>query len=331
MAILRSKEEILPVTCAVIKEQERSAFFSKIHRRQGGRPDQLARAMAVPASLVQGWIGGEANIPYHLLQWLVHEFGVDMPPVSELRRESQPVLLQAPTPARRAASPPPRTAKQAAPKPPPPRKQSHQRRPAKKEPSAQKMLRPRGLSMDPSEDLAYWVGVTVAAARIEQDRLIFEADRDMGQNFAAIWSKYARRLFAKTPILSMMDAGKTQAAELSLAGLEEHLPRLGIKPSFGLPRWVWSNATWKKACLKGIGDARGRFHRAPALVFQKMEPSLTRAVGKMLRSLEIEPVPGPDGVLGLHDAGAIERYLDRVGTQNMKLRDQLRSFLRRGR
>ncbi|MDE2291252.1 MAG: helix-turn-helix transcriptional regulator, partial [Elusimicrobia bacterium] len=99
MGILRSREELLPVTCAVIKEDEREAFFNDVRRKVGGNMDRVAKTVGVPVSTLQDWVNGTSNVPYITLQRLSSEFGVPMPSVGELRREYQQIA--APQPPRR--------------------------------------------------------------------------------------------------------------------------------------------------------------------------------------------------------------------------------------
>ncbi|MBI3507690.1 MAG: hypothetical protein HY059_22880 [Proteobacteria bacterium] len=95
MGILKSREEHLPVTCAVLKEEDRKKFFEAVQAQRHGKTDQVARSLGLPNSVVADWIEGKTNIPYHLLQRLSHEYGIDMPPIGELRREIQPVAAMA--------------------------------------------------------------------------------------------------------------------------------------------------------------------------------------------------------------------------------------------
>ncbi|MBI2363347.1 MAG: helix-turn-helix transcriptional regulator, partial [Elusimicrobia bacterium] len=95
MGILRSREELLPVTCAVLKEGDRESFFSDVRRKVGGNMDRVAKTVGVPVSTLQDWVNGGANIPYIALQRLASEFGVEMPSVTELRREYQQIVPNA--------------------------------------------------------------------------------------------------------------------------------------------------------------------------------------------------------------------------------------------
>ena len=92
MGILHSREEYLPVTCAVLKDSDRQAFFDAVKKARGSRPEQIAHLANVPKDMVQDWMSGKANVPYHALQLLAHTFNVPMPPVGELRREYQEVV-----------------------------------------------------------------------------------------------------------------------------------------------------------------------------------------------------------------------------------------------
>ncbi|TPW19639.1 MAG: hypothetical protein FD126_2487, partial [Elusimicrobia bacterium] len=91
MGILRNREELLPVTCAVLKENEREMFFNDVRRKAAGNMDRVAKAVGVPVSTLQDWVNGTANVPYITLQRLASEFEVEMPTVTELRREFQQI------------------------------------------------------------------------------------------------------------------------------------------------------------------------------------------------------------------------------------------------
>ena len=97
MGILRSREELLPVTCAVLSDADRRDFFDKL-KKKAGRVERIAQACDASASVVSDWMSGKCLIPYQALQRLAREFGIEPPKVSELRREYQ-VVSQVPAPA----------------------------------------------------------------------------------------------------------------------------------------------------------------------------------------------------------------------------------------
>lgn len=359
MGILRSREEFLPVTCAILKPEDREAFFNSIKKQPHSRPDSIAKLCEVETDAVNDWINGKTNVPYHYLQMLAHHFGVTMPPVGELRRE----YVQVTTTATRREMPPklppkPQERKErgggreggregrreAKPKAEKPRREERPRRerqprperkPKAQQPQRQQEKRPhppKGPRVpEPSEQLAYWVGVAIMTTRREETALVMTADRRIGQNFAGTWANITRDLFGVKPALAMVDNGRAQEARLPAAGFEEFLDRLelkaGKKPGeAGVPRWAWSNPAWKGACVKGIVDASAHFQRAPALVIQGLPERLAAAVRKMLEALEIKAEAGADGSLALRGGETLDRYFEKVGTTNMKLKDQYRAF-----
>ncbi|MBI5200392.1 MAG: hypothetical protein HY925_02300 [Elusimicrobia bacterium] len=405
MGILRTREEYLPVTCAILKAEDREAFFSAIKKHPNSRPEHIARLCEVTVDAVNDWISGKANVPYHSLQTLAHNFETPMPAVGELRREymaiSQlPSRHETPTPpppskrTREAAKQPreeaprrgkgkagkqrreprddkrrqvPREDRQTAapqaqpdsqpqqlppqqPQQPPreprrddrPRRQDNRRDQRGRQPQQQRPQQPqqpRGGKPapqgprvpEPSEQLAFWVGITIVTGRRENGEVVMTADRRIGQNFAGTWANLTRDLFGVKPTLSMQDNGKLQEARLPVAGFEECLDRLDFKDgkSFneaGVPRWAWSNPAWKAACLKGIVDGRAFFQRAPALVLEGIPERLAKAFQKMLSAFQLEAVIGPNNVLELKGVETLDKYFEKVGTGNMKLRDQYRAF-----
>lgn len=64
MGILRNREELLSVTCAVLKEDEREQFFSAIRKKAGGSMDRVAKSVGT----LQDWVNGTGNIPYITFQ-----------------------------------------------------------------------------------------------------------------------------------------------------------------------------------------------------------------------------------------------------------------------
>ncbi|MBI4424877.1 MAG: hypothetical protein HY554_14185 [Elusimicrobia bacterium] len=364
MGILRTREEYLPVTCAILKAEDRDAFFASIRKQAGSRPDQIARLCEVTADVVNDWTQGKANVPYHTLQMLAHQFQVPLPPVGELRREYLAVAQVAsrretPTPpppsqpkrrerkaeregkaprrerpqqpkAQRPSKPkgePQQRKRRERPSPPPSPARSQAQRPKRGKEAAE----PKGPRVPgPSAELAYWVGVAIMTTRREPDALVMSADRRIGQNFAGSWASLTREIFGVKPVLQRLDDGKRQEARLPAASLEEFLDRLELKADrkpgeAPVPRWAWSNPAWKTACLKGIVDACVHFQRAPSLLLHALPERLAKSVEKMLTSLGFKPELGTDGTIALRGAEGVDRYFETVGTSNMKLRDQYKA------
>ena len=91
MAILRNRDELLPVTCGILKDAVRDKFFATLKKKSGGKIERLARTAGVTVAVANGWSKGEIHIPYYSLQLLATEFKIDLPEISELRREYQQV------------------------------------------------------------------------------------------------------------------------------------------------------------------------------------------------------------------------------------------------
>ena len=386
MGILRTREEYLPVTCAILKPGDREAFFSAIKKQSHGKPDQIAKLCEVETDMVNDWVAGKSNVPYHFLQMLAHHYNVPLPPVGELRREylavSQTAARRDSVPAaakakaqpqkeerqgrrerkpkaekpgrgerpRRERAPrgaskpkaerpqPPQQARpqqqQAQPQQPPQahpqQQQPHPQPPQKKAPKGK--AEPKGPRVpEPSESLAYWIGVTIMTAQRQQTELVMTADRRIGQNFAGTWANLTRELLGVRPSLKMVDNGKAQEARLPCEGFEEFFDRLDLKPDrkpgeAGVPRWAWSNPAWKVACVKGVVDACAHFQRAPALTLHALPERLAKALQKMLHAMGFTAEAAADGTVTLHGVELLDRYFDKVGTSNMKLRDQYKAY-----
>ncbi|MFA5137657.1 MAG: hypothetical protein WC728_00375 [Elusimicrobiota bacterium] len=361
MGILRKTEELLPVTCAVLAEDVRQDFFSEIRKRASGNLGRIALIADTTTSVVSDWISGRKNVPYHSLQVLSREFGLEPPPVSELRRELQEVVH---TPKARTASDiKAELGEERRPRREPREGRGRERRerphagrqPHKREPQAQaprrerrprqpqqKSPRPRreeprqepGKGPKLSAELAYWTGVVLAGGRRQAGEIYFSADRRVGQNFASTWGGLTSKLFRVKPSLSMSADHKVQTASLPVAGLEELLSRIefqeGTEPPTapGAPRWTWSNPEWKAAFLRGVVDVCCHFTRTPALRIVIPSERLRRSVQKILASIGIDAKDGGQGELCVEGREAVEKYLQSVGTENLKLRDQTKAFLR---
>src|SRR5258708_5002626 len=133
MGILKGREELIPVTCAVLKDADRNAFFSQIRKNRAGSPEALAQWLGVPVILINDWILGRLHIPYHTLQNIAYQFSLEMPPVGELRRESLPA---AQLPSAKPPEPPPEPA-------PRPMREPRQRQQKERKPSQIKTERPK--------------------------------------------------------------------------------------------------------------------------------------------------------------------------------------------
>lgn len=362
MGILRKTEELLPVTCAVLADDVRQDFFNEVKKRASGNIGRIALIADTSSSVVSDWISGRKNIPYHTLQVLSREFRLEPPPVSELRRELQEVThtikarpaAEIPTERReerprrqerperregRGRNERPRREKPQQ-QPQPRREQTRrpQRQPQQKQQQKQRPEpRPEpGKGPKLSAELAYWTGVVLAGGRRQAGELYFAADRRVGQNFASTWGGLTSKLFRVKASLSMSADHKIQTASVPVASLEELLSRIefreGTEPQSapGAPRWTWSNPEWKAAFLRGVVDVCCHFTRTPALRMSIPSERLRRSVQKILSSLGIEAKDGGQGELAVEGREAVEKYLQAVGTDNLKLRDQTKAFLKGG-
>lgn len=384
MGILRNRDELLPVTCAILKENERESFFADVRRSAKGNMERVAQTVGVPVPTLQDWANGALNIPYIALQRLASEFSVEMPTVTELRREYQqmvpsvaprrpttrmpshpgpvggagraetrqeprregprvaggndyePLRPQTPAPARperpqrqerggrrrNASNPRPPKAAQKPPRPAVPAPARPQRIAAPRHAAG-----PRAPKL--SAQAAYWAGAALAAARRDGDAIVLSADRRVGQNFAVTWANLSHDIFGVKPTLAFSADELSQEARLPIAGLEEFVGRLGLKTEAmrpPAPRWVWSNPDWKKAFLKGLVDASAEFRRDPELHLTPLGDHLRRSAEKLFASLSLTPRANEDGSLSISGQEAVEKYYAAVGSDNMKLRDQMKAF-----
>lgn len=354
MGILRSREELIPVTCAVLSDEDRRDFFDKVKKR-AHRIERIAHAAGTLASVVNEWISGKTLVPYHALQRLAQEFGVDAPPVSELKREYQAVVH---TPPPKAPAPPPAPKKDARPERPErgrrgrqPREQQEPRRqrqpkPEKQPPKARQPRKPQqprqekpkqgpkpvpGGPVKYSERLAYWTGVFFASGKLEGEQLRLHADRRMGQNFAGTWARLSETLFGTKPALSMTEDRKAQVAAFPAKDTGDFLAKLGFTAGSAAPqapRWVWSNPEWKASFIKGVSDASAHFHRTPSLKLLGLSEALRGSAQKILSSLGCAAKLLEDGALSLEGPEAVEKFFSAVGTENLKLRDQFSAYER---
>ncbi|MBI3300436.1 MAG: hypothetical protein HYZ75_19900 [Elusimicrobia bacterium] len=375
-----------------MKETERDSFFNDIRRSANGNMDRVAKTVGVPVNILQDWVNGATNVPYIALQRLASEFSVELPTVTELRREFQqmtqavapkrpavrmpshpgpvggagrgeagrgeprarrdgprvsggndyePLRPEAPVRRERPARPErgsrrrgekkDRPAKQGQPKQERKQPQKGQRQPAR--PSRAPL--PSGPRVPKlSAEAAYWAGAVSAAGRRDGDILVLSADRRLGQNYAAIWSSRTFELFGVRPDLSFTADELCQEARLPLAGLEDFVGRMDLKPEAArppAPRWVWSNPDWKKSFLKGLVDASAEFIREPEVVMNlaPLGEPLRRSAEKLFASVGLAPRVNEDGTLSLAGAETVEKYHTAVGADNMKLRDQLKAFFGR--
>ncbi len=353
MAILKSRDELLPVTCGILKDEVREKFFTTLKKKTGGKMERLARTAGVTVAVVTGWAKGGIHIPYHSLQQLAVEFKLEIPEISELRREYQQVA-EAPK-SKRAT-----TGRITTATPKPPKIQREKKSPAKdapaKKPSPSRRAGRRerkknartdkppasqeGKTKSPdklTDERAYWTGVLLARARRDETMIRLDADRRVSQNFAATWSNLTASAFDVKPELSMSEDRSVQTAVFPAESVGAFLARLefpvGAEPASApaAPRWVWSNAAWKIAFLKGMVDATARFHRTPALKFVAPSKRLAGSAKKILATLDIPVKIGDDNSISIEGEDAVRMYFEKVGTENPKLRDQAGAYLKSGR
>lgn len=369
MGILRNREELLPVTCAVLKENEREMFFNDVRRKAAGNMDRVAQAVGVPVTTLQDWVNGTANVPYITLQRLASEFEVEMPSVTELRREFQHIapaqtmrpsarlpthpgpigsgptgVSRTPQPPRAAQSlraaqaaraerndrkprrerpeRPARQERQAKPDRGQRRdqpKQARQAKPARPQQAAPQASGPRIPKL--SDKVAYWTGAVFAAGRRDGDVLTVSA----AGVYAGLWGVLTEGLFGVHPAVAPQSDGPLNEARLPVAGLEDFVNRLDLKPGANrppAPRWAWSNPDWKHAFLKGLVDAVGELSDTTLKIPALGDP-LRRSVEKLLSGLAVPFVAVEGGALAIEGAEALEKYWRAVGSENPALRDPL--------
>lgn len=333
MGILRHREELLPVTCAVLKDEDRNAFFTLLKKKCGGRVEKIAAAGATTKAVVADWMSGKANVPFHTLQKLSADFNIEAPSVSELRREFQRVVeVRIQPPAKRQAAPAPkkqeeRPKKTESPRKKPEQKKKQERRSKPKEKESPQTHRNAGPQIPKlSETTAYWTGATVAAAQRSGDALVFKIDTRVGQNFTRVWAKLSEELFGATVQLKELEE-----ASLPLKGLEDFIDRLELKegkPGPGAPRWAWSNPNWKLAFLRGVVDASASFTRDPAIKLTGLSERLVQSLQKLLTAHKLATKTPEKTSLVIEGAEDVKRYFVEVGTKNFKLNDQLKAFFK---
>ncbi|MFA6091884.1 MAG: hypothetical protein WCU88_07985 [Elusimicrobiota bacterium] len=357
MGILHNREELIPVTCAVLSDEDRRDFFAKI-RKKAGKTERIAQLCGTTPSVVADWMSGKCLVPFHSLQRMAQEFGVEAPQVTELRREYQAIANTLPrAPHYQPEAPPPPAPRPAQRKSEPrPEKKARPERPPRKKPAQQKQQHPPQPKKEPrkkapqpsqakrapaahskvpsgrtkySDRLAYWTGALLAAGHREETGLKLKADRIIGQNFASTWARTTKTLFAVEPALSMSEDHRAQEAFLPNESFKDFEQRVELKigqPAPAAPRWTWSNPDWKAAFLRGTTDACAHFHRTPALNLLGLSEPLRRSVQKILSSLGMESRIKEDGTVVIEGAAIIEKYFSSVSTENLKLRDQFTAW-----
>ena len=329
MAILRSRDELLPVTCAVLKDEVREKFFGELKDKAGGKIERIAKACGTTVANINNWAKGNPIAPYHALQLLASEFGVEMPEVTELRREfrategvpqnRRPVTKQKPSDFGPSAD-------------------ERQEKPVEAEPPRQgkKQEKPSPLAGPAgpdklTEERAYWTGVFLARGRRDQTHIRLVADRQMSQNFAATWAALTHQSFGVRPELVMSEDRTEQTASLPVEKMSAFLERIdfpaGTEAAPGAPRWAWSKAVWKDAFIKGVVDASAHFHRTPELKLTGLSERLLHCAQKMLSSVKVNPKL-EDGVLCVQGEEAIRTYFETIGTDNPKLKDQINAYFK---
>lgn len=371
MGILRNREELLPVTCAVLKENEREMFFNDVRRKAAGNMDRVAKTVGVPVTTLQDWVNGTSNVPYITLQRLASEFEVEMPTVTELRREFQQIApAQTQRPAARVPSNPGiigsgpaplgvRREPQGVRRDAPPLRSDRAERPARRErpPRPERKARPeraprperdkqraqKGDARSPrapkpqqqaprqavgpripklSDKVAYWTGTVYASARRDGDALVLTARGA----YPGLWALLTDGLFGVRPELSAPLDDGLQEARLPVAGLEEFVNRLDLKPDAArppAPRWAWSNPDWKKAFLKGLVDVSAELTEAPALRIPALGDPLRRSIEKLFAGLSVPVNVGADGSVAIDGSEAVEKYWRVAGSENPALREPL--------
>jgi hypothetical protein len=163
----------------------------------------------------------------------------------------------------------------------------------------------------------------------------------------AEYGRYLRSLFRHLFGLSSTIRVRPGTAEgvvtASSRGLVELLETLGlargdkVEHQVGVPEWIWCEAAYQSACLRGLMDTDGSVYqyihrvngytyRHVALAFSNRSRPLLDFVERLLRTFELRPRRRRYQVC-LYRKADIARYFQAVGTSNLKHEQRYNAFI----
>lgn len=198
-----------------------------------------------------------------------------------------------------------------------------------------------------SEALTELIGVLIGDGGITNYQVRITLSRDTDRAYATFIKKLVTQVVGETPAWYEYRRDNTIVLCLSGAEIVRKLVKLGlvkgnkIRQNVDIPRWVWKNQEYQKACLRGLIDTDGGvyFHRHTTngiryrnlgLCFASGSKQLIRSASKILKNFEIKHSVSGRRIF-LYDLGEVKRYFLIIGSSNPKHNKRLQLHLSKPR
>lgn len=187
-----------------------------------------------------------------------------------------------------------------------------------------------------SSRLAEFIGIMLGDGGVSKDQIKISLDMNADKEYVPVVMKLIQELFGKKP--SLYNRKKFNVSTICLTGvnLVNYLISKGLcigskmKANIGVPKWIKSNSSYSKSCIRGLVDTDGclfihkykhklkeREYGYRNICFVSAIPRLMTDVKEQLQLLGYSP-KGKGIKLFLYNQLEALRYLTEIGTSNPK-------------
>ncbi len=186
-----------------------------------------------------------------------------------------------------------------------------------------------------SPELAEFIGIMLGDGGVSRNQIKITLDMNVDKEYASVVRNMIKNLFGKDPSIYVRKDFNALTICLTGVDLVNYLVSKGLcigskmRANIGLPKWIKSNPTYSKLCIRGLVDTDGclfihkyRFkekneYRYKNICFVSAIPKLMDDVRKQFKLLGYSP-KGKGTKLFLYNQREAIRYLDEIGTSNPK-------------
>lgn len=190
-----------------------------------------------------------------------------------------------------------------------------------------------------SKDLAELAGIILGDGAISNYQVRITLDRNRDKEYADFVVQLMTSVLGECPSKTIREKDNTIAITLSGIGLVEILESIGMKRGnkmvhqVSFPQWIQEDLSYKTACVRGLFDTDGGlyFHqkekkRYLGWCFASFSNPLLADVMNTLRELDFNVKKSGEHRLYMYGISSIIRYLEMVGSHNVKNAVKLRQY-----
>lgn len=186
-----------------------------------------------------------------------------------------------------------------------------------------------------SVDLAELVGILLGDGGLTHFQCVIYLNSETDVAFSKYIQNLCKKLFGIIPAIYKSKKVKLLRVSISSVNLIEYLLEKGlilgnkVKLQVAVPRWVYKNKEYIKACIRGLIDTDGCFiinkykvkkreYKYPKMIFCNSSIPLLNFVIDGLKACGFTPKNHGNKYIWLSNQAEVRRYLREIGTRNYK-------------